>query len=238
MSKEKMKSFLQVFLKLTDDMEGFFEPVALKLSPLIDFLSKINLYLVIITFAGLLFYMIFVRQHSVLRKLKKSKNYFLAAFLVLVYAVLTEAPIVLGLDFSLNLGLVILPLAAKIFGPVLAAPYGIILYGTSFVMHSGESFSLTNLFIAGISGILYGWILYQRRTRYLRCLWAKLAVNMICNVLLMPVSYSIASMTAEAMSQKIVSNLVLVPIQALAIFAAIIVYKKIKKILSEVSWGL
>ena len=224
--------------KILEDMEMFFVPFFEMIDPLLKVLSVINLYLVMVTFVALLCYMIFVRKHRIAKKFKKSKNYFISAVLLGLYAILTEAPMSLGAGLKLNTGLAVLPVASKLFGPIFATAFGIVQYGTSFVMHSGEAFSFVNFFVAGISGCLYGWILYEKKTTYFRCFWAKLLVNMVCNVLFAPVWYVDSLLTASVMAEKLVSNIVLVPIQALVIFVGILVMKKIRKIINNAVWGL
>jgi len=184
--------------------------------------------------------MIFIRKHRVIEKLKKPQNYFAAGVILVIYVILTEAPLKISDGIVLNFGLVALPMASKLFGPVLSGVFGIIQYGTSFVMHSGEVFSPSSMLVAGISGILYGWIIYARRTSYLRCLGAKLVVNIVSNIILTPMLFAdvMNLQTAEIISQNIVTNIILSPIQAFAIFVALIIMGKIRKLFSEVSWGM
>jgi len=104
-----------------------------------------------------------------------------------------------------------------------------------FILHSGEAFSITNLLIAAISGMLYGWILYVRPTTYFRVLWAKFAVNMLCNVILVPMLTANVMSTelADFITNTIVSNIMLAPIQAVVIYASIMALKRLKDAMSE-----
>lgn len=240
MNEEQIYNPVAGFNRMIEDIEDFLNPLIFKLHPVFRIMSIMNIFVVILVFAAMLFYMVYVRKHRVAKKLKRSTNYFAAGILLLIYAILTETPLKIGPAISLNFGLVIMPLAAKLFGPVLTGAFGILQYATSFVMHSGEAFSLSSMLVAGISGMIYGWFIYSRRTKYMRCFWAKLTVNMVCNILLVPMvqGETMTTELADAITMNIVSNIFLVPVQALIIFASLLLMKKIRKMLSEVSWGL
>ena len=240
MSEEHIYNPVTGINRMMADIEKFLNPIVADLHPLFRVASIINISLVILVFAALLFYMVFIRQHSVLNKLRDPSNYFAAGALLIIYAFFTETPIKIGPELSLNFGLVVMPLAAKLFGPIIAGAFGIIQYATSFVMHQGEAFNLSAMLVAGIGGMLYGWIIYARRTRYIRCLWAKLVVNVVCNIILVPMVQGGATATeiVSFITQSIVTNVIMAPIQALLIFVALLIMKKIRENLSQVSWGL
>ncbi len=240
MGEEQLYNPVEGINQMIEDIESVVTPLVFKFHPMLRILSVFNIYLVIICFVTTLVYLVFKRKHRIGRKLKKPTNYFMAAFLLLLYALLSEKPIRLGPGINLNLGLMVMPMAAKSFGPLLAGAFGIIQYGASFAMHTGEAFSLSSVMVAGLSGLIYGRFLYARRTTYLRCLWVKLLVNVLCNILLVPMVHTsvMTSELADAITRSLVSNVLLVPLQALIIYIAIIIMKKVRKSLSEVSWGI
>ncbi len=239
MIEEQIYNPVAVINSMLIDIKAMLNPVVFKLHPVLRVMSIINDRLVIAVFFALLFYMVYVRRHRIKRKLKKPSNYFAAIVLLIIYAILTEIPMKIGPGLELNFGLIVMPLAAKLFGPVLAAAFGIIQYVTSFLMHPGETFDLSAMLIAGISGMLYGWVIYAHRTRYIRCLKAKLMVNIVSNILLVPMVRGdvMTNQIADAISQTVVFNVVFAPIQALVIFAALIIMRKVKKELRQISWG-
>lgn len=224
--------------RMIADIESVFEKVVFKLHPLLRVMSIANLYIVIAVFVALLAYMIFVRKHTVMNKLRRPTNYFAAAVLLVIYAFLTEAPLRLGPGLNLNFGLVVMPMAAKLFGPILSCVFGMIQYGTSFIMHVGEEFNFASVLVAGISGMLYGWIIYGRRAKYLRCLAAKLIVNVVCNIVLVPLVTGeiLTSEMAGAVARTMASNIFFAPVQALAIYIALLIMKKVRRLMGEVSW--
>ena len=240
MNNEQIYNPMTGIGRMIEDIESFVNPIVLSSQPLLRIISVVNIYIVAAILIGLLVYMIFVRKHTIVNKLTNPRNYFAAGALLLVYAFLTESPLKLGPGMSLNFGLVVMPMAAKLFGPVLAGAFGILQYATSFVMHSGEAFNLSAMLVAAISGILYGWFIYMRKTSYLRCLWSKLTVNVLCNVVLVPfVTGDVMSeQLVDSITQNIVNNIVLAPVQALAIFVALLILRKIRELIAKVAWGL
>lgn len=238
MNGEQIYNPVEGVNRMIGDIEGMFSGLVYKLHPIFRVLSIINIYLVIAVFLGLLVHMIFVRKHTIRNKLTRPTNYFTALILLLLYALLTEAPISLGPETSFNFGLVVMPLAAKLFGPILTCAFGMLQYGTSFVMHAEETFNVSAILVAGISGMIYGWIIYANPTSYLRCLKAKILVNVLCNIVLVPMvpgSLMTAELAAD-ITHKIVVNILLAPIQALAIFVALLIMRKLRYTMSEVSW--
>ena len=217
--------------RMLSDIEGFVTPVTQQLYPVLRYLSRINIWVVSVVFAAMLGYLLFIRHHHIMKKLKRSVNYFSAGALLLIYVLVSETPIRVGPVVNVNVGLIVMPLAAKLFGPVLAGGFGIIQYITSF--------SISSMLVAGISGMIYGRIIYMRKTTYLRCLWAKVLVNVVCNIILVPM-FNAEVLTNEMMTvivRNISMNILLAPVQALMIFVSLIIMKKIRKGIREGSWG-
>ena len=240
MGEEQLYNPVEGINQMIADIESVVTPLVFKFQPLLRILSILNIYLVVICFVTTLLYLVFKRKHRIGSKLKRPTNYFMAGFFLLLYILLTETPIRLGPAISLNFGLVVMPMAAKAFGPLLGGAFGIVQYGASFAMHSGEAFNLSSVLVAGLSGMIYGRFLYARHTTYLRCLWVKLLVNIVCNIFLVPVVNTsvMTSELADGITGSIVSNVLLAPLQALIIYAAIIIMKKVREALGEVSWGV
>ncbi|MBR5155385.1 MAG: hypothetical protein IKW62_02745 [Clostridia bacterium] len=235
MNEAQFYSLSDGFNRMFYDVENIVNPVIAHFYPIIQLTSLVTLPITILVFGLLLSYLIRKRKHTLKEKLRNSKNYYFAGALLIIYMLLSEAPIKIGPDISLNLGLIVLPLMAKKLGPLVAGIFGVIQYGTSFIMHSGEIFSLTSLLIAAISGMVYGRFLYMRKFTYLRCLLAKFTVNILCNVLLTPVSIP-SSMPEEFVSSiahNVTLNVILAPIQALLIYFAIYALKKVEIYLSH-----
>ena len=233
---------IEGFNRMIFDMEGFIEPVVEGMLPVASFFSTMNFYIIAVVFVGVLAYMIFVRQHSFVRKLRTPKNYFAAIIFLGIYLFFLNASMTLGVnsigqEITFGLDFVVMPMAAKMFGPIVGCIFGMIQYGSAFLVRN-ETFNVGYMLVAGISAMLYAWVLYQRRTKYLRCVTAKLFVNIVCNIIFVPF-YSTygAELTASALANQLIVQIVFVPIQAVFIYIALILLRKTKRLLSDVAWG-
>lgn len=235
MREEQIYNPMSGINQMISDIVDFVNPIVFKLQPIMRVMGIVNLYLVIIAFAALLIYLVCVRKHKIGSKLKESNTYIFAAVMLAIYVFLSKTPIRLGPSMSINLGLFVMPIFAKKKGPLLACFFGAIQYMAMFAVHSGEAFSLTTLLLASISGMLYGRFLYAQRTTYIRCLFTKLIVNMVCNVIFVPmvIANSMTMELANAITMNIVSNVALAPLQALVIYLAFIAIKKVQAVLSD-----
>lgn len=235
---------IEGFNRMVSDVEGYIGPIVQKMGPLVRLLSVINIYLIIVGFTGMMAYLLFVRQHSVMNKLRRPTNYFAAMVLLGIYLFLSKAAMRLGINsvgqqMTLSLDFIVMPMAVKLLGPIVGCMFGMIQYGASFLVR-GELFHISYMLVAGISAMIYGVILYQHKTRYLRCFMAKIIVNLICNVLLVPFlsDYEMTPVVASIISNTIVMQVLLAPVQAFAIYISLIVMRKIRKILAAVEWSL
>lgn len=231
--------------RMLGDMEKFLVPGIEGIMPGISFIGKLNLYLVIVVFLTMLWYMLFVRKHSVLNKLTRPTNYYAAIVLLGIYLFLSSAYLGLGTtsvgqSIRLSLDYIVMPMAVKLFGPIVGCFFAMIQYCASFIIRGNEEFSFAFMMVAAISALIYGRLLYRQRTTYIRCFVAKLIVNLVCNLLLIPYIPLTGQehIVATIISDQLVLQVVFAPIQALAIYASLLVLRKIRKLLAEVSWSL
>ncbi len=218
--------------RMITDVENALNPVMFQLHPLMRIMGIINLGLVAGVFFLMLFYMYFIRKHRLANKLRNPENYITSAAVLLVYIVLNMHPLKLGPYIELNFGLIAMPVIAKQMGPLVACIFGFLQYGSQFLTGQGD-FSITSALLGCISGMIYARFLYDRRTKYLRCLWAKLLVNIVCNILLVPmVTGDVMTVElADQITKRLISNIFLAPIQAAVIYAALLGYRKIKELI-------
>lgn len=232
MGTEQIYNPVEGINRMIADIENAITPILFKMQPILRIMGNINVYLIALVFCLLIMYMSVRRKHRVLKKLKEPSNYILMGLLLVAYVFFSIHKIELGTYISLDLGIVIMPIIAKKLGPLMAAMFGILQYIGLFLFYSGMSFSVESMLLASISGIIYAWVIYDRRTKYLRCLWAKLLVNIVCNILLVTVVTTdvLTAKAAELYVQRIISNVMLAPIQALLIFVALKLYRKAEEV--------
>lgn len=235
MSEEQIYNPVSGINQMISDIEEFVNPMVFKFHPLMRIMGIINTYLIVGLFFIFLVYLIFIRKHRIKQKIFDNRTYIFSGIMLAIYMFFTETPIKLGPYISLSFAVFVMPIFAKKMGPVMACVFGIIQYAAIFITHSGEAFNLSNMLLGAISGMLYGFFMYRRPTTYIRCLYTKFIVNMVCNVFLVPMvtGDTMSPELADMITQNIVSNIVLAPLQALVIYAALKVYKKIEILLSS-----
>ena len=230
MSEDQIYNPVSGINQMITDIEEFVNPLVFSFQPIMRIMGMINTYLVIGLFFAMLFYLIFIRKHRIKAKIFDNRTYIFSGIMLAIYMFFTETPIKLGPYISLNFAVFVMPIFAKKMGPVMACIFGIIQYAAIFITHSGEAFNLVSMLLGAMSGMLYGFFMYRRRTTYIRCLYSKLIVNMVCNVFLVPMVMgdTMSAQLADAITRNVVANIVLAPIQAAVIYAALRVYKKIE----------
>lgn len=215
--------------RMITDLESFIFPVFAKSQPLLYALGNINYIVIPLIFAILFSYVKFYKQHRFLSKIKNENNLKIWGASLVLYLILSFFSINLGYDIKFNLNVLVLPAVAKFSGPVIACLFAILQYILN-VVFTKNTFHILMLFIAASSGIVYGIVLYKKRTRYTNCLMANLAVSMLCNVFLSTlVTWRYASENiAMQMTTRSISVILLSPIYALCIFIILRVIRLLK----------
>lgn len=216
--------------RMITDIEAFLEPILFELHPLLHLISNMNLQIVSVVLVALLIYVVFVKKHRIIKRFTESETYIIAIVMGVLFIILNPIPVRIGPAFKLNFSLMALPVIAKFLGPVISVLFGICQYFFQFLDMSGQSFSASAMLIGGVSGLLYAIMLYDKRTRYIRCLVAKLTVNIVCNMILAPLVTS-DTMTVELaknISDRLLENIFMAPFQALVIFIALKIMRKIQ----------
>lgn len=205
--------------RMITDLESYIYPVYAKSQPLLYALGNISFIIIPIIFAALLFYVKFYKQHSLLRKLESEKNLKIWGASLIIYLILSFISINAGYDIKFNFNVLVLPAIAKFSGPVVACIFAILQYILN-VIFTKNTFHLLMLLIAASSGMVYGLILYKKRTRYSNCLMANLAVSLLCNVFMSTlVTWRYAKENiAMQMTNRSISMILLSPLYALCIF--------------------
>lgn len=217
--------------RMVADIESFLQPIIFKIHPILHLLSKINLQLIITVFIGLSIYLFVIKKHRIIRRFRDRETYIFSIIGLILFYVLSLSAIPLGPNIKFNFGLVVMPVIAKFFGPTVSLVFGLCQYFVQFLNVNGLEFSLAMMLTGAISGMLYALFLYDRRTKYVRCFLAKLFVNIICNILLVPLATQEAMTTdmAKEIAEHVIENIFLVPFQALAIYIALRLIRKIRR---------
>ncbi len=235
MTEEQIYNPVTGINQMISDIEDFVNPMIFKLQPFIRLMGIINVYLVITLFFWMIYYLVFRRKHRITSKLKDSRMYVFAGIMLALYVFLSKTPIKIGPVMSINLGIFVMPIFAKKYGPLMGGIFGLLQYIGVYVLNVGGTFDLSTMLLASVSGMIYGRFLYMRKLTYLRCFLSKLVVNVVCNIIFVPMltGDSLTTEVADSITHTIVSNIILAPIQAVVIYYAFKALKRIERFFTE-----
>lgn len=215
--------------RMMTDLNDFICPKIVGVRPLLSVLASVSFIIIPIIFLIFVAFVFVYKKHSVINKFNQAKNYIWYASFVLAYCLLSNVGYSFGYGLDINLGKVVLPVAAKFFGPAVGGVFAILFYVVG-VLIKGGAINVLNLMTAAISGMIYGLVFYRKKTRYTRCLGCKICVGLLCNsflqvlVLYEPLSTDIVGI----MSEGIISSVLIAPVSALGIFLAFKLVRLIK----------
>lgn len=211
------------------DLEEIFYPRIAAFRPLLSVFANIAFVIIPIVFLVFASYILFVKKHRVLNKFKNPKNYIWYATFIVLYLMLSYVEYSFGYGLNLNLGRVILPCAAKFFGPCVGGVFAMIIYLVSCLQSTGSA-SFLGILTAAVSGMIYGLIFYRKRTRYSRCLGCKIVVGLFCNTFLSALAlYNPAVDIVAVMVNSVITSIIMSPVSAAGIYLSFKLVRLIKK---------
>lgn len=194
----------------------------------LQFLCEYNILVSFIVFAAFFAYTLFIRKDKSYWNFRDPVNIIITIILLALYAFFADRSINLS---AFGLGTVLvhpftLIIIAKLYGPMVAAGFGAAEYIISFIQNPNDPLMFGLFFIYTLGGLIHGLILYERKTSYLRCLWARLAAVLVCNIILIPLVragvYTHEAPLSVFIPQTITTNIIQVPIQALLGYVSLI----------------
>lgn len=215
--------------RMITDLNLFMYPKIAAVRPLLAVLARLSFIIVPVIFLAFVAYVVFIKKHNILNKFTKTKNYIWYAGFLVLYLLLSGLKYDFGYGLGVNAGRVVLPVAAKFFGPVVGGIFGMLFYGIS-CLENGGGFSILSILIAAVSGIIYGIIFYRKKTRYTRCLGCKIFVGIFCNSFMSVIAMCDPAVTdlAEMIVNSTVASVIMSPISALGIYLAFRLIRLIK----------
>lgn len=218
-STEQVYNLDNGIFRMLVDLKSYLRPFFVSSQPLLSALVKINYIFIPILFVLLLLYTKLYRKHKFIRKIKNKNTIYGCVAGLVAYCLLIFAKVDFGHNLGINLGNIVLPTIAKVYGPLIACVFAVfqaILSATLKV----NNINLLVLFVAAITGLLYGIFLYRRRSKYSTCLIAKIFTNLFCNSFLAIIA--IVSAGDLSLSEHILSSAVpavlMAPVQAAILF--------------------
>lgn len=196
---------------------------------------KYNLLISFLIFAALTVYFVFFDKKQSLRNFEDPKNLIITLCFLPIYVVLSNRNLNLS---SFGLGTItvhpfLLIIIAKLYGPVFTGAFGAAEYLLFYVKNPNDPLMFSLFFIYAIGGFLHGWIIYDYKTSFWRCILARLVTVVLCNVILIPLvragTYTHAAPLSEFIPQTITTNILQIPIQAILGYLSLRLIKLLRR---------
>ncbi len=127
----------------------------------------------------------------------------------------------------------LLMVVAKLYGAIPTAVFGAaeyFIYAT-FVNHD-DPLMFALFFIYAIGGLIHGYLLYNHKTAFWRCLVTRIITVILCNIFLISFvragTYTNIEVLSTFIPQTITSNILQVPVQAIVGYISLRLIKLLK----------
>ncbi len=218
-----MQNFITGFDGAMDFAKGVIRGI---ISPIEAFLSIFSNFwvgalLILLVFAIVLIINILNHGTEFSRTIKKPKTMVICAMMIALNVILGY----IGYDFTAYLrvgfGFVTLPVTTMLFGPLVGCVTGILQDIVSFALKPTGGYLFTLTINVGISGMIYGAMLYKKEITFWRVLLTKLIIIVVVNILLNSIALAptVGSGLVGILPSRIIKNVLLLPIQSVVVYA-------------------
>ena len=210
-------------------MDGWKEILKFVLEPVhhvFDFLSNVWVSVAVITavFLLLLIYCVLKYGSEFKQQIRKPRTMVICAMMVALNIVLGYFNLWLSSYLRVGFGFVTQPVVTMMFGPLTGCMTGIFQDMLSYMLNpAGGAFMPTYSMCVGISGMIYGLVLYRKPVTLWRVFLAKLLVIVFSNILLNSIALAptVGSGFIGILPARILKNLLLLPIQTAVVYAVL-----------------
>lgn len=159
-----------------------------------------------------------------------------------ICAMMIAVNVILGyytLDFSsylrVSFGFITLPIVTMLFGPLVGCVSGILQDLVSFILRPTGGYLFTLTLNVGISGMIYGVMLYKKRITFWRIFITKLIIIVVVNIILNSIGLAptVGSGLVGILPSRVIKNIILLPIQSVIVYAILkTVDKRVKGVIT------
>ncbi len=183
-------------------------------SPLISFMC------VCVVFAAMLAFCIFRYRNSFKAEIKKPKTLIVCALMMAINIILSYYEIRFGAYLRIGFGFVTQPIVTAMFGPIPGCMTGMLQDILSFILHPTGAYIPAYTMCVGISGMIYGIMLYNKPVTFARVFLTKLIIVVFSNIILNTVALAptVGSGFAGIFPARLIKNILLLPVQAIIVY--------------------
>ncbi|MBE5039283.1 folate family ECF transporter S component [Ructibacterium gallinarum] len=214
------------FDALMDSWKGMLKFVLEPVHHVFDFLSNawISAAVVTVVFLLVLGYCVIKYGAEFKQQIRKPRTMVICAMMVTLNIVLGYFNLWLSSYLRVGFGFVTQPVVTMMFGPLAGCVTGVFQDILSYMLNPvGGAYMPTYSMCVGISGMIYGFVLYRRPVTLWRVFLAKLLVIVLSNILLNSIALAptVGSGFIGILPARILKNLLLLPIQTAVVYAVL-----------------
>ena len=125
-----------------------------------------------------------------------------------------------GAYLRIGFGFVTQPIVTAMFGPIPGCMTGMLQDILSFILHPTGAYIPAYTMCVGISGMIYGIMLYNKPVTFARVFLTKLIIVVFSNIILNTVALAptVGSGFAGIFPARLIKNILLLPVQAVIVY--------------------
>ena len=161
------------------------------------------------------------------RSLKRPQTLAICAMLIALNVALGYFSVDVTAYLRIGFGFITLPVVTMLFGPLAGCVAGMLQDLISFIIKPTGGYLFTLTLNVGISGMIYGLMLYKKKITFARILLTKLVIIIVVNIILNSIGLapSVGSGLVGILPSRIIKNFLLLPIQSVIVYALLKIVK-------------
>lgn len=217
-----MQGFITGFDSSMDFVKAFLRAVLTPITAFCNIFSNIwvGAVFIIILFAILLALTAKKYGKDFMLSIKRPQTLAVCAMLIALNVVLGYFSIDVTAYLRIGFGFITLPVVTVLFGPLAGCASGMLQDIVSFIIKPTGGYLFTLTLNVGISGMIYGLMLYKKKITFARILLTKLVIITVVNIILNSIGLAptVGSGLIGILPSRIIKNLLLLPIQSVIVY--------------------
>ena len=218
-----MQGFITGFDSSMDFVKAFLRSVLTPITAFCNTFSNIwvGAVFIIILFSILLTLTARKYGKDFMLSIKRPQTLAICAMLIALNVALGYFSIDVTAYLRIGFGFITLPIVTMLFGPLAGCVAGMLQDFVSFIIKPTGGYLFTLTLNVGISGMIYGLMLYKKEITFARIFLTKLVIIIVVNIILNSIGLAptVGSGLIGILPSRIIKNLLLLPIQSVIVYA-------------------
>lgn len=157
---------------------------------------------------------------SLKAEIKKPRTLVICAMMMAINIILGYYEIRFSAYLRIGFGFVTQPIVTALFGPLAGCMTGMLQDILSFVLHPTGAYIPAYTICIGVSGMIYGIMLYNKPVTFARVFMTKLLIVVFSNIILNTIALAptVGSGFAGIFPARVIKNFLMMPVQAVVVY--------------------